>query len=135
MSNTELLLVYGTLKKDFDNEVAQYLHRTQSFVGKGQFPGKLFKISFYPGAKYHPDSDSKVYGDVYRIIHQPKYLFQLLDEYEGIGDNRPGSAEFERREIPITIQGRSDVAYSYLFKGDHSGHPLIPSGVFSPTDS
>lgn len=131
MKPPHYLFVYGTLRKGFDNEVACHLHRMQTYVGLGNFPGKLFRISFYPGAVYLPKSDSMVQGDLFKITTKPTSLFSILDEYEGVGSNYPGQPEFERKQIPINFDQQQIHAHCYLFRGDHSKYPLLPSGIFS----
>ncbi|SMO93946.1 gamma-glutamylcyclotransferase family protein [Gracilimonas mengyeensis] len=124
------LFVYGTLKIGCKNPTARFLHSTQKHVGKAHFPGKLFRVSFYPGAVYVPESDNKVYGDLFEITSQRERLFSVLDEYEGIGNTFDAAQEFKRKTIPVHYQGEQIPTLSYLFDQDYSSYPLIESGNF-----
>ncbi|MDR9415873.1 MAG: gamma-glutamylcyclotransferase family protein [Gracilimonas sp.] len=135
MKSSTFLFVYGTLKRGFNNQVAEHLHRTQTFVGEGSFPGKLFKISFYPGAVYQPKASTKVYGDLFQITEHADSLFSLLDDYEGIHPNEPETAEFKREIIPIHCKQELIFAHCYVYKGDYSELSIIKSGVFTAENS
>ncbi|MEQ8524563.1 gamma-glutamylcyclotransferase family protein [Gracilimonas sp.] len=131
MTKTNLLFVYGTLMKGFENPVARHLHSTQNFLGEAYFPGLLFKVSFYPGAVCIPDSENKVYGHLFKITQNQKQLLQKLDDYEGIGTQFKQPNEFKRDVIPVFFKGQSLTAYTYLFNAPYNQYPVITSGRFS----
>lgn len=124
------LFVYGTLKKGFTNPTAQYLHSTQRFIGEAFFPGKLFKVSFYPGAVYLPDFESNVHGHLFEIVSHPDELFKRLDEYEVVGQEFESPHEFRKEVIPIHYSEKTVQALTYLFNIAYDRYPLIPSGLF-----
>jgi gamma-glutamylcyclotransferase (GGCT)/AIG2-like uncharacterized protein YtfP len=131
---TDLLFVYGTLMKGFDNPTAQYLHSTQEFLGEASFPGLLFKVSFYPGAVFLPVASSMVHGHLFKIVDNQEELFQQLDDYEGIGSHYPKPHDFKREVIPVYFNGQEVEALSYLFNTSYDHYPVISTGKFSPSD-
>lgn len=77
------LFVYGTLKSNFDNEVAQYLHSNAKLVGKGSIYGRLYLLGWYPGYS-QDDQGYEINGEVYEITGNSAELLSKLDEYEGV---------------------------------------------------
>lgn len=131
MTKTDRLFVYGTLMKGFRNPVARHLHSTQHFLGEAYFPGLIFKVSFYPGAVYLPESETKVFGHLFKITQNKKQLLQKLDEYEGIGTQLEQPDEFRRDVVPVFFNGETIHAYTYLFNTSYNQYPVLTSGRFS----
>ena len=46
------LFVYGTLMREFENPFATQLRARATFIAEGFFQGKLYRVSWYPGAVY-----------------------------------------------------------------------------------
>lgn len=130
MNQYDHLFVYGTLKKGFENETAQYLQSTQIFLGKGYFPGLLFQVSFYPGAVYVPNGKTVVYGHFFKIIQHKDELIARLDRYEGVGPEFSQPNEYIRRVIPVTYENKKVKALTYLYNLPFSEYPVIENGVF-----
>lgn len=133
MADTDFLFVYGTLKKGFQNETASYLHSTQEFAGSGFFYGVMVRISYYPGAVYLPEKESKVHGHLFRIRDQKEDLFARLDFYEGVGDQFAKPGEFIRSVVPVFMDEKKIPAYTYLLNKDHRVFQQIESGHFTST--
>lgn len=89
------LFVYGTLLKNFDSYMSKFLEKNAEFFGESYFNGKLFEISWYPGAVLSTDEDDKVYGHIYKITDEEK-TFKILDDYEGISETAEVPNEFKR---------------------------------------
>lgn len=135
MPNTQdpdYLFVYGTLKKGFNNALANELSSSQTFMGEGFFPGQLFSVSFFPGAVYIPESTEKVYGQVFKLTQNKDELIAALDHYEGYLPDQPEASEFKRAIIPINLGQKVISAFVYLYNKDYSTHTPIPSGTFKP---
>ena len=47
--NSDLLFVYGTLMRGFDNPMAQLLSRSADFIGEAHCRGRLYRVTHYPG--------------------------------------------------------------------------------------
>jgi gamma-glutamylcyclotransferase (GGCT)/AIG2-like uncharacterized protein YtfP len=126
------LFTYGTLMQGFSNPFAQRLHSLSTFEGKGSFPGTLYKIDWYPGAHYEPESQNKVYGEVYRIINA-KLLFPELDNYEDVFEEEEKSL-YIRKIIPVLMQDQSIVyCWVYIYNQPVEDFELIQGGDFRHT--
>ena len=128
--NTNYIFVYGLLKSIYDNEPARLIRKNCTLIGEGSFPGKLIDIGSYPGAVYESKSDSKVYGEVYRIDKNKDELVSFLDQFEGVGDQFEQPNEYVREIIPIQIDGREILASSYLYHWNYDGLKVIASGRY-----
>ena len=123
------LFVYGTLLKNFDNEMAVYLKNNSVFLGKGFFRGKLFDLGEYPGAIYEPASDYKVYGNIFELKNITATLGKL-DEYEEVGDKYGKPNEYRREIIDIFYNDSVIKCWVYLFNRDTKNYPQIISGGY-----
>ncbi len=127
---TPFLFVYGTLKRAFDNPFAKKLRNASTFLDEGNFPGLLYRISWYPAAIYLPESDSRVQGELYRM-HAPRQTLKLLDEYEEVmPDWKEGL--FVRKIIKVlTRDERTFSSWAYLYNRPVDGLETIPDGKFN----
>lgn len=126
--STPYLFVYGTLKRGFDNPFAKILEENARFVGNGSFPGKLFKISWYPAAIYEKDSPKRVQGEVYELVRQPEFVLKELDQYEDI---TPENSEYVRAIIEVTTEdGNLINCLAYLYNQATDGLIELESGLF-----
>lgn len=124
------LFVYGTLLKDFDSYMSKFLQKNAEFVGEGYFLGKLFEISWYPGAIQSTHPNDKVYGHIFKIL-EPEKTFKILDDYEGIGDTGEHANEYKRVLIDANISNTEIIktwVYIYNLPTAHLKH--IPSGKY-----
>lgn len=127
----EYLFVYGTLQQKCDNKYAQFLHKHAKLVEMGYFFGKLYKISYYPGAVYNGLEKSKVYGSIFSLSNAT-HVFSFIDEYEDYNQNNPDHKNLYLRQ-KIIAYGTSGKEYStwvYLFNQPTNNYKLIKSGVF-----
>ena len=125
----DLLFVYGTLMSGFDNAFAASLRQAAALVGPATLPGRMHVVRGPRGALVYPavvppeDPAELVHGELYRVSHPA--VFESLDRYEG--------AEYERvRRGVSAASGERDDAWVYLFRGDVTVLPRIPSGRFGP---
>jgi gamma-glutamylcyclotransferase (GGCT)/AIG2-like uncharacterized protein YtfP len=117
------LFVYGTLRREVDNEFAAMLARSASFAGPGRVRGTLYLIAHYPGLILAGEGGDWVFGDVYNIEAHGETL-RVLDEYEG-------SELFQRLVTPVLMDSGEWVqAYVYIYAGDTRGKPAIEPGDF-----
>jgi gamma-glutamylcyclotransferase (GGCT)/AIG2-like uncharacterized protein YtfP len=128
-SDPGYLFTYGTLMQGFDNPFAEKLRTLSAYEGKGYFNGFLYRITWYPGAVLDEKSDSKVYGEVYRLTPGNE-LLKELDEYEDVFEDEKASL-YVRRIVPITIESRSVIpCWVYLYNQPVTDYTLISSGNF-----
>lgn len=102
----DLLFVYGTLRRDFDNPHARLLRANASFVGHATVRGSVHQIGGY--AAFRPDGDTYVEGELYRL-DDPESTLAALDEYEGDG--------YERVEVRVAgLEACISEAWIYRFR-------------------
>lgn len=127
---SDYLFVYGTLLKDFDSYMSKFLERNSEFVGLGYFQGNLYEISWYPGAVLSNHPDDKVYGHIFKIKN-PEKTFQVLDDYEGIGDTGEHANEYTRTLIDAYLNETESVkVYVYLYNLPTTHLKHISSGKY-----
>jgi gamma-glutamylcyclotransferase (GGCT)/AIG2-like uncharacterized protein YtfP len=123
------LFVYGTLMQGFENPFAARLHANATLVGTGAFPGKLYRVSWYPGAVFEPQHSGQVCGEVYRL-HDFEALIRDLDEYEDVLPDETLSL-YLRRVVPVQLDdGQQLSCWTYLYNQSLAHAALIPNGCF-----
>lgn len=116
------IFVYGTLRK---GGVANHLMGDSTWLGSAKLSGQLFKIDWYPGAIYQPESSSRVIGDLYEVSNQK---LQELDDYEGCASDHPQPHEYRRINVTVmTEQGETNCQF-WEYAWNLSKHKLIQSG-------
>ncbi|CAG5012805.1 hypothetical protein DYBT9275_05251 [Dyadobacter sp. CECT 9275] len=129
VSESSFLFTYGTLMKGFDNPFSARLQESSYFQGLGRIPGKLYRVSWYPGAVYEPQASEKVYGEVYKP-HNPTDLFMELDDYEDVSEDEKASL-YLRRVVPVTLSNNEILhCWAYLYNQPVAGLELIKNGNF-----
>lgn len=102
----ELLFVYGSLKKGFDNH--RILEKSAKRLGKAKTVSKfgMFEDSFgnYPYLINEPIH--KIEGELYEINR--KELLEKIDEFEGAPDY------YQRKKIKVKSHHGIKYAYTYL---------------------
>lgn len=127
----DLLFVYGTLTREFDNKMSSFLRDNSEHITEGYFPGELYDVGDYPGAVFDEDSDHQVYGDVYRLKNPAKVL-RVLDEYEEVGEKFAQPNEYVRRMVTVYgIDGGTHQCWTYLYNLPTGNLRKIPSGEYS----
>jgi gamma-glutamylcyclotransferase (GGCT)/AIG2-like uncharacterized protein YtfP len=124
MSN--LLFVYGTLRRRCRHPMARQLAQQARFVGEATVAGRLYDLGRYPGLL--EASTDRVHGDVYDLGDDPAAL-RDLDAYEN--DESPRPAYFERQLARVLLQdGRECEAWVYWFRGPVREEQRIASGRY-----
>lgn len=125
----DYLFVYGTLMNGFDNPFSAQLAAYSAFAGQGYFPGKLYWISYYPGALYIPGASTYVHGEIYRL-RENKQLLTLLDEYEGVSPDVTKSL-YLRQITPISTQNGDIIpCWTYIYNQTTEDLQEIADGKF-----
>ena len=123
---TNLLFVYGTLRRDFDGMPHPFLSECD-YLGEAYFNGKLYDLGVFPGAVPSDNPIDRVKGEVYRL-RQPESLLSALDVYEcAVGLDR-----LYRRDLVDTVlkEGIRIKAYIYIFDNPVNGYTRIESGDY-----
>ncbi|GGD25632.1 gamma-glutamylcyclotransferase family protein [Hyunsoonleella pacifica] len=127
---SDYLFVYGTLQAKADNEMSRFLLSNAKVVDKGYFNGKLYKVSWFPGAILSAAITDKVYGTVFKLRSIPD-AFKILDQYEGFYENDTVSSLFVRQQIEVFLENGSRInAWVYLYNQKITNEPQIISGDF-----
>lgn len=128
--DSEYLLVYGTLLKGFNSDMAHFLAKHSEFVGTGHFYGRLYEVDWYPGAIRSMDPSEKVYGHIFKIF-DTDMTFEVLDAYEGIGETLEHPNEYTRTLIKACLEtGECLKTWVYLYNQPFEHLTRIHSGDF-----
>ncbi|MHA4736957.1 gamma-glutamylcyclotransferase family protein [Dyadobacter sp. MSC1_007] len=122
------LFTYGTLMQGFDNPYAEKLRLSSKYIGKGHFNGQLYRVEWYPGARFDPDAASQVHGEIYQL--HSLGILEELDEYEDVLEDESVSL-YVRKVIPVKNSQEVVVpCWVYLYNQRVEDLPLITSGRF-----
>jgi gamma-glutamylcyclotransferase (GGCT)/AIG2-like uncharacterized protein YtfP len=128
---SDLLFVYGTLMRGFDNPMAQLLSRSADFLGAARCRGRLYRVTHYPGLVLSDDSDDVVFGELFRL-RQPAELLREFDMYEACGEGFAEPTEYLRQILSVTgDDGAVSEAWTYVYNWPVDGMARIASGRFS----
>ncbi|SMX38928.1 gamma-glutamylcyclotransferase family protein [Maliponia aquimaris] len=136
MHDCRHLFVYGTMLTVADRPMGRRLRAESDFVGYGWIRACLYHIedpespgSTYPGAVPSGYDKDRVHGELYRL-HDPQSLFEVFDVYEACDPKRPEPHEFQRRRVPVTLDGGAVIpALCYFYSWDLSRATRVPSGL------
>lgn len=132
---SDLLFVYGTLRKGNNNAMASYLAEHAEFVSHGWFQGCMFQISYYPGVIASENSSDRVYGDIYKL-HDAVATLKVLDDYEECSESHIQPAEYTRVRVPVdATNGAVHAAvWIYIYQWPVDAKLQIKSGDFMQPD-
>lgn len=131
-STPDLLFVYGTLRKDPNNEINHALLRSSTYVGHGRILGELYDLGKYPGVFVKDQCGETVVGEVYRLDgEQATEAWEGLDRYEGCSPGCPDPHEYQRRRVSIILDDGSEVdAWAYILTCLPPGAVRVPGGDY-----
>ncbi len=129
MSDTDLLFVYGTLRRGCGGDEARALHGVAEWLGQGRTSGRLYRVSWYPALVLDAAGEEWVAGDLFRL-HDPAAALAWLDRYEECGPEFPEPQEYRRVIAEVEGPGGSGSvrAWVYVYARAVAGLPLIESG-------
>lgn len=118
----ELLFVYGSLKKGFDNH--SLLKNSAKRLGRAQTVSKfgMFEDSFGNYPYLVPKPISKVQGELYQINR--KELLDKIDAFEGAPEY------YQRRRIKVKSHHGVNYAYTYMREDAHVPNDQKPLKVW-----
>jgi gamma-glutamylcyclotransferase (GGCT)/AIG2-like uncharacterized protein YtfP len=116
------LFVYGTLKSNFDNEMANFLHHNASLLGEATIGGRLYLLGWYPGLVLDHTA-YPVKGEVYCMNTNSENILKKLDTYEGVD-----SGDYRRVLRPVTIA--NEVINCWIYETLIESEIEITSGEF-----
>jgi gamma-glutamylcyclotransferase (GGCT)/AIG2-like uncharacterized protein YtfP len=122
------LFVYGSLMSTAGHRMGARLYREARRIGAATLQGRLYRVSWYPGAVDTPDPAHRVHGEVW-ALDDPKRALTWLDAYEGIGPGRAEGGQYRRLERPVRLAtGAELAAWVYLYQWDVTRLPVISDG-------
>lgn len=129
--SSDLLFVYGTLRRDCPTGAHQQYLAGAEFIANAQVCGKLYRVSYYPALVLEENThDSRwVSGEVYKLVN-PGQL-SALDIYEECTYPAQPDQEYQRkRHEVITTAGEKLQVWIYAYQHPIAHLPLIESGDF-----
>ncbi|MFH4968903.1 gamma-glutamylcyclotransferase family protein [Gaetbulibacter sp. M240] len=130
MDHSAYLFVYGSLLKGQNNKMADLLSIYSEFLGEGFFNGKLYLVSWFPGAVLSDNSSDKVYGHIFKLNNESKVL-SVLDDYEGFGPGYDEPYLFRRELNTVNLKQGSQVeSWVYLYNLPVRKLQRIPDGNY-----
>lgn len=125
MANAEYLFVYGTLLKNVNNQMSDYLFSNSEKIGSGFFYGKLYKVSWYPGAILSDIESDKVYGSIFKL-NNANIVLKYLDDYEDVSKQL-----YKRLLVNIFLKEDKELScWAYIYNQSTEGCKQIMSGDF-----
>jgi gamma-glutamylcyclotransferase (GGCT)/AIG2-like uncharacterized protein YtfP len=122
------LFVYGSLMSTVGHPVGARLRGEARMIGPATIQGRLYRVSWYPGAVEAGELEQRVHGEVY-ALGGPDRTLAWLDTYEGIVPGREEAGDYRRLERPAYLAtGEEITAWVYLYRGDVAGLGLVPDG-------
>ena len=128
---SDLLFVYGTLMRGFDNPMAQLLTRSAEYLGPATCRGRLYRVKYYPGLVLSDAADDVVHGELYRLRHVEEMLREF-DMYEACGEGFAEPTQYVRKMLPLTRDdGSAAEAWTYIYNWPVTQLARIESGRFA----
>jgi gamma-glutamylcyclotransferase (GGCT)/AIG2-like uncharacterized protein YtfP len=127
----DLLFVYGTLMRGFDNPMAQLLTRSADYLGPATCRGRLYRVKHYPGLVLSDAADDLVHGELYRLRHVEEMLREF-DMYEACGEGFAEPTQYIRKMLAVTREdGSTAEAWTYIYNWPFAQLARIESGRFA----
>lgn len=133
IEDCNLLFVYGTLMRGFEN--AKFLQAPEKarFLGRGKARGLLYDVgefpAFIPVEAGGTENEAWVYGEIYRA-EDPESLLGTLDVIEGVNHFYPERSLFVRKKLPAMIDKEEQTVWIYVYNQPVQGLPVIPHGDY-----
>jgi gamma-glutamylcyclotransferase (GGCT)/AIG2-like uncharacterized protein YtfP len=110
--DTDLLFVYGTLRRGF--ALHHHLRRMGAeFVARGEVQAELYDLGKFPGARKSTRPGKVLAGEIYRLRQVEKAL-KVLDHVEGFSPQAAEKSSFRRATTEVVLpNGERRVAWIY----------------------
>ncbi|ESZ86366.1 MAG: hypothetical protein Q27BB25_14415 [Blastomonas sp. CACIA14H2] len=122
---TDLLFVYGTLRRGSAHDNAARLARESSWLGTGTLAGTLYRVSWHPALVL--DGEDTVTGDLLRLT-DPAASLPWLDAFESCGPDDPPPHDYRREIATVLTAGGAVKAMVYVWNLPTGGLERIASG-------
>ena len=122
---TELLFVYGTLRRGSDHANAARLAAESEWLGTATLVGTLFRVRWHPALVLQ--GDDVVTGDLLRLT-DPAASLPWLDAFESCGPDDPPPHDYRREVASVMTAGGPVEAMVYVWNLPLDGMERIESG-------
>ncbi|GGB70924.1 gamma-glutamylcyclotransferase family protein [Blastomonas aquatica] len=123
--SSDLLFVYGTLRRGSDHANAVRLARESAWLGKATLTGTLYRVSWYPALVLQ--GTDTVTGDLMRL-HDPSASLPWLDAFEGCSPDDHPPHDYRRERIEVMASHGPASALVYVWNLPLNGLERIASG-------
>lgn len=128
MDDCRYLFVYGSLRRNFNHPMHDWLARYARWMGNATFGGTLFSLGAYPAAVPSARPAERVKGEVYEVLDAGP-LFAKLDDYEDFLPENPAASLYLRQIHEIELKNEQRVqAWVYVYNRPVVGLPWVASG-------
>jgi gamma-glutamylcyclotransferase (GGCT)/AIG2-like uncharacterized protein YtfP len=129
------LFVYGSLMSTARHPMGERLRAEARLIGAATIQGRLYRVSWYPGAAESNDPEQRVHGELY-ALDAPGRALAWLDAYEGIAPASREPSEYARVERPVRLaSGQEITAWVYLYQKDVGHLPHVADGRWTADSS
>ncbi len=125
----EYLFVYGTLRKQFGNELHKIIAKNSKYKGMASYQGQLYMVAEFPGIVPSEHSSDQVVGELYRINY-PEKVIGLLDDYEEYNPADEENSLYVRRKIEVQCEDKVRSVWGYIYNRPVDDLERIASGDF-----
>lgn len=122
---SDLLFVYGTLRRGSDHANAARLARESDWLGRARLTGTLFRVSWHPALVL--EGADTVIGDLVRL-HDRAASLPWLDAFESCGPDDPPPHDYRRETATVHTSSGAAQAMVYIWNLPFDGLERIASG-------
>lgn len=122
---TDLLFVYGTLRRGSDHANAARLAAESEWLGTGTLTGTLYRVSWHPALVL--EGDDTVTGDLLRLT-DPAASLPWLDAFESCGPDDPPPHDYRREIVEVMTADGPGETMVYVWNLALDGLERMPGG-------
>ncbi len=122
---TDLLFVYGTLRRGSDHPNAHRLAGESTWAGTATLTGTLYRVSWHPALVL--EGHDTVTGDLVRLT-DPALNLPWLDAFEGCAAGDPEPHEYRREVVQMVSADGPVAAMVYVWNLPVDGLERIAGG-------
>ena len=124
---SDYLFVYGTLRREYENSMADFLRQNGEYFDEGAMNGELYDVGTYPAALYEEGAETIIKGNIFKLTGDREEIFRVLDLYEGVEEDLYIRA---LRPVRFGEEQREMLCWVYLFNRSTYHLRLIEHGDY-----
>jgi len=122
---SDLLFVYGTLRRGSDHANAARLAHESEWLGRASLNGTLYRVSWHPALVL--EGADTVIGDLLRL-HDRAASLRWLDAFESCGPDDPPPHDYRREMAEVATANGQANAMVYVWNLPLDGLERMVSG-------